>query len=173
MLKFLEKIRINKCLEYCDGRILDIGCGYNNLVKKYGNGVGVDVYPWQGVDIVCDTKNLPFNNEEFDRVFLIATLNHIPKQERSLVLKEAYRVLKPNGKVIVTMIDPIIGFIWHKIGGFFWDKDQKERGMKEGESYGMTGKEVKNLLVMSEFGDILEESFEFGLNRIYVAKVLK
>ncbi len=33
-------------MKYANGKVLDIGCGANNFVRSYGNGVGVDVYPW-------------------------------------------------------------------------------------------------------------------------------
>jgi len=171
LFKLLEKIRISQCLKYCQGKILDIGCGHNALVKKYGNGVGVDVYPWEGVDVVCDTTNLPFKESEFDRVFLIASLNHIPRKNREKVLKEAFRVLKPNGMIVITMIGPKIGFWVHKFGSFFrWDTDQTERGMKSGEAYGMSQKAVKDLLTKTGFKEIYLKKFELGFNVIFLAK---
>jgi hypothetical protein len=44
--KKLEQKRIQTTLPHINGDLLDLGCGMNNLVKSYGNGVGVDVYPW-------------------------------------------------------------------------------------------------------------------------------
>lgn len=166
--KLLEKIRINKCLEYCRGRILDIGCGNNTLVKKYGNGIGVDVFPWEGVDIVCDTTKLPFRAHEFDRVFFIACLNHIPEREK--VLKEAFRVLKPGGMVILTALGLKTSFLVHKIGLIFGEPDQQQRGMKEGELYGMSQKDVDSLLEKAGFEEISHKKFELGLNTVFLAK---
>lgn len=164
----IKTIRTNQCLKYCQGRILDIGCGHNDLVKKYGNGIGVDVFPWDGVDIICDTTNLPFQKDEFDRVFFIASLNHIPKRDK--VLEEAFRVLKPKGMVIITMIGFGVGFFWHKLSGLFWDKDQIERGMKEGEVCGMSKNDVEYLLIKTGFKGISYKKFEIGLNTIYLAE---
>jgi len=57
----LDDERVIKTLEYTTGRALDIGCGSNNYIRSYGNGIGVDVYPWDGVDVVVkDTSKLPF-----------------------------------------------------------------------------------------------------------------
>jgi len=166
--RFWEKIRINECLKYCQGKILDIGCGNNKLVKRYRNGVGVDVYPWEGVDIVCETTKLPFKGNEFDRVFLIACLNHILEKEK--VLKESFRVLKPGGMIIITSLGPKIGFIIHKIGSLLGEQDQKVRGMKKGEVYGMSQREIDNLLIKAGFKEISHKKFELGLNKIFVAK---
>ena len=55
--------RHNFVLEHVKGKILDIGCGENLLVKQYGNGVGVDVYPWGGIDALVDTTFLPLTRQ--------------------------------------------------------------------------------------------------------------
>ena len=34
-------------LSHVNGKLLDIGCGENLLVKQYGDGIGVDVFPWE------------------------------------------------------------------------------------------------------------------------------
>ena len=169
--KFLEEKRINQCLKYCQGKILDIGCGNNSLVKKYGNGIGVDVFPWEGVDIICDTTKLPFKDGEFDRVFLIACLNHIVEREK--VLKEAFRVLKPGGMIIITMAGPKVGFLIHKIGIILGEPDQKERGMKKGELYGMSQREGDALLKKAGFEKISHQKFELGLNTIFLGAKTK
>ncbi len=162
----LEDERIQYVLPFIKGRLLDIGCGENNLVKKWGNGIGIDIYPWLGVDIVCDTAHMPFINEYFDTVSFLASLNHIPN--RSLVLKEAARVLKPNGRLIITMINEKVGWLCHKI--IWWDKDQHERGMKNGERFGLNDKDLIGLLKKSGFELIVRKKISFfGLNNIYVA----
>jgi ubiquinone/menaquinone biosynthesis C-methylase UbiE len=52
---------------------------------------------------IADILNLPFSDENFDSVWSVAVLHHIPSTElRKCVLSEIKRVLKPNGRVIVT-----------------------------------------------------------------------
>jgi len=46
-----ERFRLAQVLPYVRGALLDIGRGYNNLVRWYGRGVGVDIYPWAGTDV--------------------------------------------------------------------------------------------------------------------------
>jgi len=88
-----EKFRIEKALPLVRGRLLDLGCGYNNLVRQHNSfGVGVDVFPWPGVDVLIgDSARLPFPDESFDSVAILAALNHIPNREQALC--EANRVL--------------------------------------------------------------------------------
>lgn len=167
-LTSLEEERIRAVLPYIRGRLLDIGAGRNRLVQRYGNGIGVDVYDWGGgALIVEDSSNLPFPDESFDTVTFLASLNHIPY--RKAVLKEAYRLLRPGGRVIVTMIDPLLGWIGHKL--FWWyDRDQHERGIAPGEVWGLWPREVKELLTQAGFEVCLHKRFVYGLNNLFVAR---
>ncbi|HCR72345.1 MAG TPA: hypothetical protein DIW23_12930 [Anaerolineae bacterium] len=165
---FLLKWRIAKVLPHISGKLLDIGCGTNDLVKAYqGEGVGVDVHDWGNVDIVVeDTSNLPFQSDEFDTVTIIAALNHIPN--RNEVLIEIKRVLKDDGKLILTMIPPTISTIWHRLRKP-WDVDQTERGMKDGEVYGLSKQEIHTLLNQCGFEVSHEQRFMLGINLLTIA----
>ena len=55
--------------------------------------------------IVGDARELPFNDNCFDLVLLMGPLYHLTKKsDRLKSLKEAYRVLKPGGKIIAEAI---------------------------------------------------------------------
>ncbi|MBN1303675.1 MAG: methyltransferase domain-containing protein [Anaerolineales bacterium] len=166
--KFLLDWRKRVTLPLLSGRLLDIGCGTNELVREYpGPGIGVDVYDWGDVDLVVkDTSRLPFKAQEFDTITIIAALNHIPNREE--VLAEAKRVLKEDGKIIITMLPPFISKIWHILREP-WDIDQAERGMKAGEVYGLTHKETLKLLKDAGFRVVYEKLFMFGINRLTIA----
>lgn len=158
--------RVNVVLPRLSGRLLDVGCGTNKLVKRYGNGIGVDVYQFGGADlIVSDTSKLPFTDGEFDSVAILAALNHIPN--RNEVLTEALRVLAPSGKLFVTMIPPTVSRVWHAIRKP-WDRDQLERGMHEHEVFGFTKKEMREMLSTAGFVIVEEVPFMLGVNRLYV-----
>jgi SAM-dependent methyltransferase len=161
--------RIETIVPHISGNLLDIGCGTNELVKNYtGEGVGVDVYQWGDVDVVVkDTSKLSFEKETFDTITIIAALNHIPNREQVLI--EAKRLLKNDGKLIVTMIPPKISRIWHKVRKP-WDVDQSERGMKEGEVYGMTYDDLKKLLDKAGFRIEFHKKFMLGINNVLVSK---
>ena len=111
-------------LQFVSGKdkILDLGCGNARLLKllKYKNidYVGVDNSEklieearnnWQLGErqakfLIGDALDLPFKKDCFDKVFSIAVLHHISsKKFRLRFLKEAKRVLKPDGLLIITV----------------------------------------------------------------------
>ena len=165
----LAKRRIQAVLPHVRGRLLDLGCGDNKLVRHYANGIGVDVHPWPGADVVVDdSASLDWESQSFDTVTIIAALNHMPN--RKAVLDECRRVLRPDGRVIVTMLTPRTSRVWHWLRAP-WDADQRERGMKRGEVYGFTPAEVVTLFESCGFALESHTRFMLGFNRIYVFRL--
>ncbi len=75
---------------------LDLGCGKN----KIDGCIGFDILPLEGVDVVGDIlKPLPFENDEFDVVYLNNVLEHI--DDIAPVLKEIHRITKSTGKILI------------------------------------------------------------------------
>lgn len=164
----LLRWRTRTVLPHVRGRLLDIGCGSNHLVRQYGDGVGVDVHQWGDVDLVVpDTAHLPYESGSFDTVTVVAALNHIPNRER--VLREAWRVLCPGGRIVITMIPPRISQVWHFVRRR-WDADQSERGMKAGETWGLSPARVVELLSEAGFRVVHERPFMLRVNRLTVAE---
>lgn len=92
---------------------LDIACGENILSKIVGGGIGIDVVNYGSVDVlVKDFNELPFKTETFSSVSIVASLNYFEQPQK--VISESERVLKPGGILILTLIDPQIGRLWHK-----------------------------------------------------------
>jgi SAM-dependent methyltransferase len=169
----IDEERVAMALGRCRGLLLDIGCGTNELARGYrsrqGTAIGVDVYPCSGADVVCDTTRLPFPDRHFDTVVMLACLNHVPRPKRSQVLQEARRVLKNDGQLLITMINPVVGVVVHAIRRRY-DLDQLERGIGEEEAKGLWDKEVKELLAERRLRLTETIPFVFGLNRLYIAE---
>lgn len=164
----LEKRRRNAVLANVRGRLLDVGCGENRLVRQYGDGVGVDVVDWGDVDLVVkDSASIPLPGESFDTISFVACLNHI--SNRRAVLAEALRLLKPDGRLLVTMIPPGVSAVWHRIAAP-WDHDQEHRGIHEGEVWGFTTPQMTALLRDAGFEVERLQRFVFRLNTLYVAR---
>jgi len=163
----LEAERINMVFPYLKGRLLDIGAGPNTLVNLYKNGDGVDVFDWGGgVQVVESTAALPFEDASFDTITYIACLNHIPYRQESL--REARRLIKPDGRLIITMINPLLGDFGHAI--WWYSEDKHRGGMKEGELGGMWTSDI--VALCREAGFALEEHrrFVYGMNNFYLFK---
>jgi SAM-dependent methyltransferase len=161
----LEEERLNRVYPHLGGKLLDIGAGPNTLVKHYGNGVGVDVFDWRGGALVVeDTAHLPFEDQSFDTITLIACLNHIPN--RAEVLAEARRLIRTEGRLVITMINPILGDIGHAV--WWYSEDKHRGGMKEGEMGGMWTSHIVQLCADAGFSLKKHESFLYGLNNLYV-----
>lgn len=104
--------------------VLDVGCGngivYEFLDQKSIFYTGIDIssklisiarlralkykgnsrYKFKIASII----SLPFNNNSFSHVLCFAIMHHIPSYElRDAGFKEAYRILKPGGKLCVTV----------------------------------------------------------------------
>ncbi|MCA9363080.1 methyltransferase domain-containing protein [Candidatus Kaiserbacteria bacterium] len=168
----LQEKRKNVVMPNITGSYLDIGCGYNNIAREYKEknpeekSLGVDVYPWKGCDhVVEDTAALPYDDTSFNTVSCVAALNHIPYREK--VVAEMYRILKPGGTAIITMIPPGLSKIWHKIREP-WDEDQHERGMIEGEVFGLTKKEIVDMFEKEGFKVKKIQGFMLGINKLYI-----
>ena len=52
---------------------------------------------------VASALELPFDNEEFDLIYSLAVLHHLPKDYHNIFVQEAKRVLKKNGILILTI----------------------------------------------------------------------
>jgi ubiquinone/menaquinone biosynthesis C-methylase UbiE len=167
--KFLMNWRIKAVLPFIQGSNMDLGCGLNVLSKKYyKNSVGVDVFDWGEVDfLVKDSLKLPFVNSKFYTITIIAALNHIVNRQK--VIFECNRVLKKNGRLIITMINPSVGQVWHKLRGTN-DLDQKLRKASKGEKYGLTSNEIIQILINSGFKLTKSKRFMLGLNNLYIFK---
>jgi SAM-dependent methyltransferase len=165
-MDLLEPWRHRVVLPFVRGRLLDLACGYNNLTRAHGSGLGADVFPWEGIDIrIGDAAQLPFRDGSFDTVSIVAALNHIPNREAALLAVK--RVLRPDGRFLATMIGPGTGRFAHLI---FHQDEARRGGMRRGEVDGIAPREMRALLQQAGFELVREVRFQLGLNRLYVAR---
>jgi ubiquinone/menaquinone biosynthesis C-methylase UbiE len=113
------------------GRILDIGCGSypyflisTDFKEKYGIDPSVDLSKVNNINIKLlklnvTKKSLPYDNNYFDVVTMLAVFEHIERNELRALLDEIFRVLKKDGILILTTPSPWSDRVLHfmaKIG---------------------------------------------------------
>lgn len=100
--------------------ILDVGCGIGgstlHLINKYNaNGTGISLSPLQVARanqraaeadlsnkahfMEANALEIPFDDDSFDLVWSLESGEHMP--DKAKFLEECYRVLKPQGKMIL------------------------------------------------------------------------
>jgi len=165
----IDDERVIMALKHAKGHTLDIGCGANNFIRSYGDGIGVDVFPWEGCDkVIKDAAKLPFKKGEFDTITYLACLNHIPNRIDSV--KSAYNILNKDGRVLVTMITPRWGRFIHWIR-FRNDPDHQDRDIDhDHELLGMSARQIREILQGAGFTRVRRKRFVFGLNNVYIAE---
>ena len=115
---FMERVlsyqRFHKVLKYIkpNSSVLDIGCGYNarflqKVEHKILHGIGIDLeinkhLSNHKIKLVSYYLNgeLPFNDDEFDTVISLANIEHLNNPQETI--REIYRVLRPNGSLLLT-----------------------------------------------------------------------
>jgi len=139
--RLVDKIEKEAIYEYLQPEpgmeILDVGCGTGNLSLELAR-LGVRV---TGIDISepmlakarekarreglavkfyrADARKLPFNDGIFDAVVSVTALEFVPDLREAL--EEAYRVLKPGGRLVVGVIG----------GNSAWSRYYQEKAAKD------------------------------------------
>ena len=95
-------------------KLLEVGCGngknmlYRNDIDSYGIDISeeqVEICRAKGLKVEkANMTRLPYGSNEFDNIICIATYHHLDNpNDRRTALLEMYRILKPNGKILLTV----------------------------------------------------------------------
>ena len=104
---------------------LDIGCGPGTFVATLGGETrsrGIDIAkqqiefaqecygrPGRTFEVAGDPP-LPYDDDAFDVVTIIELIEHLPPEQNLELIKEALRVLRPQGKLLIST--PNYGSAW-------------------------------------------------------------
>ena len=117
----LELIRRYVRLE--GARVLDVGCGIGTYVRKLGEfaerAYGIDIDPARvhestnGGVAIAASEQLPFASGALDVVLLNEVIEHV--EHESETLREACRVVRPGGHVVIYAPNRLYPFETHGV----------------------------------------------------------
>jgi len=111
-------------------RVVDVGCGSGRLafqLKDFlqGTYVGMDVVPelFEYAKRICDRPDwefyaapgleIPEPDQSADFVCFFSVFTHLLHEESYRYLRDAHRVLKPNGRVVFSFLDFAVPEHWY------------------------------------------------------------
>jgi len=118
---------INRYASLADKMILDVGCGLGTYVERFrrfsDRVYGVDLEASRVAEAARRVPNLaaaraeelPFSQDRFDVVLLHEVIEHV-EDDRGVV-QEAYRVTKPEGRIVIFAPNRLYPFETH---GIYW-----------------------------------------------------
>ena len=176
----LRKLRIRKIIhhipENCD--LCDFGCGTSllllNTLKSYiRSGIGLDLKLKPLFDkkiklIRCNLgESIPLRSNTIDVITSLAVIEHLSNPTNNL--KEAYRILRKGGLLILTTPTPIskkiLEFMAFKLGIL-------SIGTVGEHKHYFDKKNLKEMLTCAGFEEskIKVKSFQIGFNNLVVVK---
>jgi 2-polyprenyl-3-methyl-5-hydroxy-6-metoxy-1,4-benzoquinol methylase len=171
----IRDIRLIQVMRFIpdNSTILDIGCGDGYLFRLLGDrlkwGIGIDKdVPVSGsalYQLLAGSFPNDFTDLQpgFDVIVMAAVIEHLPIGKIHLVLTRCYQLLKPGGRLIMTipshLVDPILHMMI-KMGII----DGIDLEAHTGFRWGM----LKRICNPNEFQLMVHKHFEFGLNHLIV-----
>ena len=151
---YLAELNAIKSLVPSDKFGVEIGVGTGRFALPLGIKVGIDpsekmaeISRRRGIQVYEGTaEQLPYNNETFDFVLLVTTICFVDDLEESF--KEAYRVLKNEGFIIVGFVDKE-----SELGKRYQLNRKKSKFYKDATFY--SAKEVIEFLKKTNFENVV------------------
>lgn len=145
-----------------EGVGVEIGVGSGRFAAPLGIKYGLDPSPkmaeiarQRGIEVKIGVgEELPYEDESFDFVLMVTTICFLDDVRKAL--KEIWRILKQNGKVIIGFVDRD-----SKIGKEYLKK--KDRSLFYGPATFFSVDEVTNFLKDAGFGNFKYVQTVFGM----------
>jgi len=156
-------------------QVFDIGCHQGEFLESLGDWIGPSI----GIDplaspregsryrVLAESFNepVPYPDRSFDAIVLLATLEHI--QDKGPLSCECYRLLRPGGRVIITVPSPFVDRIVEMLVRL-----RLADGMSLDEHHGYDPRTTPEVFERRGFSLEHRRAFQFGLNHLFVFRKL-
>jgi hypothetical protein len=173
--RFIQRWRMRQAIRFvpAGARVIDIGAHEGELFEAIGSGLveGFGVEPLRKTMLKGKKFTvvpgffpavLPAGGE-WNAVTMLAVLEHVPTTEQPALAAACHDLLRPGGRVIVTVpakaVDHILGVL-----RFLRLID----GMSLDEHYGFEPGDTEKIFAAPKFRLINRSRFQGGLNHLYV-----
>ena len=177
--KIIAHLRLGKVMQFVEKEdtVLDFGCGVqgfflNQIKSKIKNGIGIDGDLGQNLTFdnielqkFMFADKMPFEDKSFNKIFLLAVLEHIEPENVPSLINELKRILKDNGKIVLTIPtpkgQPIMEFLAFKL------KIISEPEIRDHKKY-YAKEDVQSVCELTQMNLSYHKYFQFGWNSIQV-----
>lgn len=109
--------RYRATADLCHGRVVELGCGRGHLTRMIRDRrlevVGLELNAckvtearrlWPDIPFLrADIRRVPLRNESFDTAIIAEVLEHVPEPIGDEMLAQAWALLRPSGRLIVSV----------------------------------------------------------------------
>jgi 2-polyprenyl-3-methyl-5-hydroxy-6-metoxy-1,4-benzoquinol methylase len=174
--RFIRDRRVDQAVRFISAgaRVLDVGCDdgalFRRLGTRLGEGVGID--PGLTAPIESERYRLipgrfpldgPHEPRSFDAITMLAVLEHLDRDEQKAAAEAIYDLLRPGGRVVVTVPSPRVDWMLHVL-----IRLRLLHGMDAEAHHGFDPDEVELLLGATGLRVATRRRFELGLNNLFV-----
>jgi 2-polyprenyl-3-methyl-5-hydroxy-6-metoxy-1,4-benzoquinol methylase len=175
--RFLQNWRIRKAAPYIQHghRVLDLGSADGVLFDRLGRcgpgSLGIDPtlerngLSRQGFRLIRGyfPGDVPADAGLFDVIVMLAVLEHIPENQLAPLAQGCARLLKPGGRLVITVPSPAVDLILEVL-----TKLRLIHGMSLEEHHGYDIQETPSVFAAPSFKLVLHDTFQLGLNHRFV-----
>lgn len=168
--RLIQWLRIRKALPHIPrgARLLDVGCADGALIRaaagQIRDAVGIDPDAPEGTGLVRGRFPSDLRDRgPYDAIALLAVFEHVPDAERPAFVAACRALLRPGGRVIVTVPAPVVDRIVDTLRRL-----RLASGMDIEAHHGYQPEETPAFFEAAGMRLVRHEPFELGLNHLFV-----
>jgi hypothetical protein len=174
--RYLQKVRMRVAMKHLGNkvRLIDIGAHRGEMFDALGprleQGFGIEPRlsdelrgPRYVIKPGWFPATMPEDTGVWDGITMLAVLEHISHKAQGSLADACYALLKPRGRVVITVPSPAVDPILAVLKAL-----RLIDGMSLEEHHGFEPSDTVNIFPNSQFKLVKHARFQFGLNNLYV-----